>query len=350
MKFRSALYVSVLFSLLMFSLGVQPIQAATSETHLNAAASSALAEGGDGTYVVKQGDTLSRIAARFNVGLQALVAANQLANPDRLYVGQQLIIPGVVGPANETAPKSNAASTASSPGVAAPVANKPLKGLAQAVWNDSDRSALGIKWFYVWGWCDAPGCIPMVRAMESPRSCPPQLIVGNEPNAVEPYGAPIAPVDAAARVISIEGQCPGTRLIVGNTSAEDWSVVGGWGSGVAWTRAFLSEYQRQAGRPFSQILGAHCYTQQSASYCTNALAAVKALYGGEFWVTEFGVMSGDATQLTQYLRWLDGHTSAYAIYTNRQPHSGQGWEIATGVELVNGDGTFSPAGQVYAGW
>ena len=344
MKFNFMLYLAALVSLVMLSIGVQPAQAVSFDGQSRSETVSSATDNGDGTYTVKRGDTLSRIAAQHNVSLQALIAANQLVNPDRLYVGQQLIVPGATTVVSGVSPTTGTTVTA------APVASKPRKGLAQAVRSDADRAALGVQWFYVWGWCDAPGCVPMVRAMESPRACPSQLIVGNEPNAVEPYGAPIAPVDAAARVIAIEGQCPGTRLIVGNTSAEDWSVVGGWGSGVAWTRTFLSEYQRQANRPFSQILGAHCYTQQSTSYCTNALAAVKALYGGEFWVTEFGVLSGDAAQLTQFLRWLDGHTNAYAIYTNRQPHSGQGWEIATGVELVNGDGSLTPAGQVYAGW
>lgn len=45
------------------------------------------------TYVVQPGDTLGNIANQFNVDLALLIAANQLNNPDRIDVGQELIIP-----------------------------------------------------------------------------------------------------------------------------------------------------------------------------------------------------------------------------------------------------------------
>jgi LysM repeat protein len=46
------------------------------------------------TYVVQRGDTLSRIAARFGVTVTALAQANNIANPNVIYVGQVLTIPG----------------------------------------------------------------------------------------------------------------------------------------------------------------------------------------------------------------------------------------------------------------
>jgi LysM repeat protein len=45
-------------------------------------------------YTVQRGDTLSGIAARFGVTVQALMQANALTNADRIYVGQRLTIPG----------------------------------------------------------------------------------------------------------------------------------------------------------------------------------------------------------------------------------------------------------------
>lgn len=45
------------------------------------------------TYVVQPGDTLFNIARRFNTTVAAIVQANNLASPDRLNVGQQLVIP-----------------------------------------------------------------------------------------------------------------------------------------------------------------------------------------------------------------------------------------------------------------
>jgi LysM repeat protein len=44
-------------------------------------------------YVVRTGDTLYSIARRFGVTVQAIVAANNISNPHRIYVGQRLVIP-----------------------------------------------------------------------------------------------------------------------------------------------------------------------------------------------------------------------------------------------------------------
>lgn len=44
-------------------------------------------------YTVRRGDTLVRIATRFNIDLNALVRENGIADPTRIYVGQQLLIP-----------------------------------------------------------------------------------------------------------------------------------------------------------------------------------------------------------------------------------------------------------------
>lgn len=44
-------------------------------------------------YLVRDGDTLSTIADRFEVTEAAIMAANDLSDPDRLLVGQELVIP-----------------------------------------------------------------------------------------------------------------------------------------------------------------------------------------------------------------------------------------------------------------
>ncbi|MFN2228258.1 MAG: LysM peptidoglycan-binding domain-containing protein [Anaerolineae bacterium] len=47
------------------------------------------------TYVVQPGDTLTRIAQRFGTTVQAILAANpQITNPNLIYVGQVIEIPG----------------------------------------------------------------------------------------------------------------------------------------------------------------------------------------------------------------------------------------------------------------
>lgn len=45
------------------------------------------------TYVVQQGDTLNSIARQFNTTVEAIVAANDIQNPDSLLVGETLIVP-----------------------------------------------------------------------------------------------------------------------------------------------------------------------------------------------------------------------------------------------------------------
>jgi LysM repeat protein len=50
--------------------------------------------GSDQVYIVQRGDTLGRIAARFGVTVQAIVNVNPGLNPNLIFVGQRLNIPG----------------------------------------------------------------------------------------------------------------------------------------------------------------------------------------------------------------------------------------------------------------
>lgn len=49
---------------------------------------------GGQVYIVKPGDTLSAIGNRFGVSYQSIAQANGIADPNRIYVGQRLTIPG----------------------------------------------------------------------------------------------------------------------------------------------------------------------------------------------------------------------------------------------------------------
>ena len=76
----------------------QPTETATATAAPVAteAASEAEAPPADGegrTYVVKRGDTLSEIAERFDTTVRKIVQANNIKDPDRLKVGQELVIP-----------------------------------------------------------------------------------------------------------------------------------------------------------------------------------------------------------------------------------------------------------------
>ena len=46
-------------------------------------------------YIVKSGDTMSKIATKFNVTIDELIAANKdtIQDPDKISIGDQVIIP-----------------------------------------------------------------------------------------------------------------------------------------------------------------------------------------------------------------------------------------------------------------
>lgn len=46
------------------------------------------------SYVVKRGDTLSQIALELGTSVSVISEANDISNPNRIYVGQELVIPG----------------------------------------------------------------------------------------------------------------------------------------------------------------------------------------------------------------------------------------------------------------
>lgn len=60
--------------------------------------------GGMTTYVVQRGDTLSRIAVRFGVTVNAIMQANNITNPNLIFVGQVLNIPTGSGGGGGTNP------------------------------------------------------------------------------------------------------------------------------------------------------------------------------------------------------------------------------------------------------
>jgi murein DD-endopeptidase MepM/ murein hydrolase activator NlpD len=76
---KRILLLFLLLSILMFPF--QPAHAQTSGP----------------VYVVQPGDSLSSIAADFNISVNELIATNNITDPNLLAAGQQLIIPGLEG-------------------------------------------------------------------------------------------------------------------------------------------------------------------------------------------------------------------------------------------------------------
>ena len=103
MKFRRVLMVVLVFAL--FATFLMPASVFAEST-----------EQASKVHVVRRGDTLAKIALRYGVSVTALSRANNLGNPNLIYVGQRLVIPTK----NSAATTSNsiaAANTASSSSV-----------------------------------------------------------------------------------------------------------------------------------------------------------------------------------------------------------------------------------------
>lgn len=66
-------------------------------------------DNGETIYIVQPGDILSTIAVQFDVPVADIVTANDLTNPDQLFVGQELLIP--VGGLADTEPTAAAQPT-----------------------------------------------------------------------------------------------------------------------------------------------------------------------------------------------------------------------------------------------
>lgn len=77
-----------------------------------------LISSGSTSYTIQVGDWLSKIAQRFGVTTQALMAANPGLDPDRVHPGQVIIIPAVGAPV-----PTASTSTSSTPAASTPVAS-----------------------------------------------------------------------------------------------------------------------------------------------------------------------------------------------------------------------------------
>lgn len=68
------------------------------------------------THIVDRGETLKSIAERYGTTWQALAAANNIPDPNRIQAGMTLVIPAVGGPTTPTAPTTPTTPTTPSTG------------------------------------------------------------------------------------------------------------------------------------------------------------------------------------------------------------------------------------------
>ena len=219
------------------------------------------------------------------------------------------------------------------------------KGLAMATNRPTDLDLLGVSWWYVWGWGSStdPRYVPMTRDFSCPTKPEPKyLLVGNEPNAVEPYGYTCSPDHAAHFVLAIQAAYPNTTLIVGNVSADNWGMGG---DGVWWLTRFLQYYEDIAGKPFDQILGCHEYGYDPQRMALQ-FDKYRDVYDGEMWLTEYNLAQvpinvDDFREVTQI---AINSFERIACYTNQQ--DGGGSSLPYPMDLCP-DGVLSDIGKAY---
>lgn len=71
---------------------------------------------GETTYVVQSGDTLFTIAVQFGTTVDVIAEANGITDTETIYVGQELVIPGVGAPAPSPSPSPGETTYVVQPG------------------------------------------------------------------------------------------------------------------------------------------------------------------------------------------------------------------------------------------
>src|SRR5690606_19255808 len=76
------------------ALGSTPSSAALPVNSAVPVQAAAAANSNGYTHTIASGESLYTIARKYDVTTQAIVQANNLGSPDKIFVGQQIVIPG----------------------------------------------------------------------------------------------------------------------------------------------------------------------------------------------------------------------------------------------------------------
>jgi LysM repeat protein len=119
--------------------GAAPTTAADAPTGAAADPAATSAVSAEGTeYVIQVGDSLSGVADRFGVPVAAIVEANNLDNPDFVFVGQRLIIPSADAALPAATPTPIAASVNTGIRLTAVAGAGDVAAETVGIANDSD--------------------------------------------------------------------------------------------------------------------------------------------------------------------------------------------------------------------
>lgn len=91
-------------------------------------------------YIVQPGDGLNRIAQRYNLDFACLVARNNIANPNRIFAGQQIVLDFTCPPYRGYNP----------PATGGPIIPPPVTGFTYVVQPGDTLGRIGLALGYDW--------------------------------------------------------------------------------------------------------------------------------------------------------------------------------------------------------
>jgi len=186
------------------------------------------------TYVVARGDTIKTIAAKFNVTWQSIVSANNLTNPNLIYPGQQLVIPGAdsaVQPVVQPVSQAPAEVPANPPAVASTAGSRTHtvaagQGLAQIA------ALYGVSWISIarQNNLSNPNLIYAGMVLVIPESDAAAGVtapaVSTPPNAPNTDGKVILVILSEQRVYAYENGVLQRNVVVSTGTAATPTVIG----------------------------------------------------------------------------------------------------------------------------
>ncbi len=170
------------------------------------------------TYVVGWGDTLVSIATRYGSSVNALMQANGIRNPDFIYVGQQLLVPGGAVPGPAPAPATYVVQSGDTLFSIATRNGTTVGALMRA-------NGLYNYWIYVGQTLRIPGSLPQPPAPQPPIPQPvPQPLPQGVYHVVRPgeylsliaarYGSSVYAIQIANKISNPSFIWSGQRLFI----------------------------------------------------------------------------------------------------------------------------------------
>lgn len=193
--------------------------------------------------------------------------------------------------------------------------NPPSKGIAMAYPSLTDIEAVSADWYYYYGTCSEPNCVPMSWCGEDVNLSPDYMgyiLLFNEPE--NPAQCNITPEVGLSRYEILLAKYPNAKWVVGN------SIF--WGTWNDWLYSFRDLCTAQ-DVPLPYAWGVHIYVYSSPEknmpFIQQEMGQLHQDFSQPFWVTEFAEVKGNVFMDDAMVRYFQSQPwiERYAYFTNR---------------------------------